>query len=85
MCGKIINTTECCKVGSYAHQVPMVINGKVRGIDYCIADIVAAINTTKLSTVASCCGHGGQCPARIDLEDGRVLHIEFPDNWKSNG
>lgn len=67
---------ECCAAGSYDCQVPMPINGRVQGIDCCIADLVAALNATNLKTVASCCGHGDENIARIDLEDGRVLRLE---------
>jgi len=68
--------SKCCGMGSFEHQIPMPINGRVRGIDYCIADIVAALNTANLVTDFSCCGHGNEKIARIDLEDGRVLRID---------
>jgi hypothetical protein len=70
---------KCCGFGTFDCTVPMAINGRVRGIDYCIADIVAALNAANIPTVASCCGHGQghavKVPARIDLEDGRSLQI----------
>lgn len=66
---------ECCPVGSYEHQIPMPINNRVRHIDYCIADIVAALNSANIKTVASCCGHG-EMDARISLEDGREIFIK---------
>lgn len=66
----------CCPMGTYECQVPMVINGRVQGIDWCIADIVAALNTTvKTKTLASCCGHG-YMDGNIILEDGRELIIK---------
>jgi len=66
---------KCCPRGSYECTVPMPINGRVHGIDYCIADLVAALNAAGISTVASCCGHGNESIARISLEDGRELSI----------
>jgi hypothetical protein len=39
-----------------------------------IADLVDALNTDKLSTVASCSGHGHR-PGRISLKDGRELLV----------
>jgi len=54
----------------------MSIKGRVRGIDYCIADLVAALNAANIITVASCCGHGDESKANILLEDGRMLLIK---------
>ena len=62
-------------MGEDACQVPMPLNGRVQGVDWCIADIVAALNAVGITTVASCCGHGDESIARIDLTDGRVLHV----------
>lgn len=45
-------------------------------IDACIAPIVKALNEGGVATVASCCGHG-KTPGRIDLEDGRILVMDF--------
>jgi len=53
----------------------MPLNGRAQRVDYCIADIVAALNAAGITTVASCCGHGDESIARIDLEDGRVLPV----------
>ena len=53
----------------------MPIKGRVRGIDYCIADIVAALNAANIITVASCCGHK-KIDGIISLEDGRELIIK---------
>ena len=66
---------KCCELGTYECSVPVAINGRVREIDYCIVDLVAALNAGGLTTVASCCGHEEQ-DGRIDLEDGRVLMIK---------
>ncbi len=56
------------------NQVCMPLNGRVQCIDFCIHQIVAALNAGGIRTVASCCGHG-KIPGRIDLEDGRTLAI----------
>lgn len=65
---------QCTPVGEYRCQVPMPLNGRVQGIDICIADIVAALNAANIPTVASCCGHGSG-PAVISLADGREICI----------
>lgn len=39
----MIKPKKHCKMGSYSHTIPMAINGRVRWIDLCIADIVAAL------------------------------------------
>jgi hypothetical protein len=65
---------KCCEIGTYECQVPMPIKGRRQDIDFCIADIVAALNAANIMTVASCCGHG-KMPANIVLEDGRELSI----------
>lgn len=53
----------------------MPLNGRRQDIDYCTADIVAALNAANIKTMASCCGHG-QMEGSIPLADGRVLKIE---------
>lgn len=68
---------KCCDFGTYECQIPMPIKGRRQDIDFCIADIVAALNAANITTVASCCGHG-KIPASIVLEDGRELTI-IPD------
>lgn len=73
--------TECCNVGECAHQISMPINGRVEFIDYCISDIVAALNAAGIATCASCCGHGTQEGGAM-LNDGRILRIE---NVKKGG
>ena len=60
---------------TYDNQVAMPINGRVRGIDWCISHIVAALNAGGVKTVACCCGHG-KIDGRIDLADGRILTIK---------
>lgn len=65
---------KCCEIGTYGHQILMPLASRVRGIDFCISDIVAALNAANIKTVASCCGHG-KMQGRISLEDGRELKI----------
>ena len=68
---------KCCPMGSYACTVPIPTRQhRVEHIDYCIADIVAALNAANIRTVASCCGHG-EIEASIVLEDGRHLRFEM--------
>jgi len=59
---------KCCDLGTYKCTIPMPIKGRVQYIDYCISDIVAALNAAHITTVASCCGHGIM-PATILLEE----------------
>ncbi len=65
---------KCCGMGTYKCQVPMPIKGRRQDIDYCIADIVAALNAANIITVASCCGHS-KADGNIILEDDRILII----------
>lgn len=65
---------KCCAIGSYEHHIPMPINGRLRDVDFCIADIVAALNAANIKTEASCCGHG-KFDGSIVLADGRDLVI----------
>lgn len=65
---------KCCGLGTYEHQVPMPILGRRQDIDFCIADIVAALNAANIITTMSCCGHG-KMDAIICLEDGREIRI----------
>lgn len=70
---------KCCNVGTYEHTVPMAIKGRRQDVDYCIADIIAALNAANITTLASCCGHGrdnnGLGEGSIILEDGRELIV----------
>lgn len=75
---------ECGGVKTYANQVCMPINGKVRCIDWCIHPVVAALNAGGVHTVACCCGHETQ-DGRIDLVDGRVLIIQKEHLPKGDG
>ena len=76
----VTNTKSCDRcdgpggLKTYANQVTMPINGRVRSIDHCIHRIVAALNAANIQTVASCCGHKTM-NGNIILEDGRVLII----------
>lgn len=62
---------------TFSNQACLPINGRVQCIDWCIHQLVAALNAGGIETVASCCGHGAQ-RGRIDLRDGRVLWIDTP-------
>lgn len=70
-----VRPQACCAMGSYECQVPMPLNGRLQSIDYCIADVVAALNAAGLRTLASCCGHGDESRAVVTLADGRDLRI----------
>ena len=70
---------KCCDLGTGECTVPTHVSGRRRDIDFCIADIVAALNAANIVTVASCCGHGKR-DGDIILEDSRFLRIgRFPD------
>lgn len=58
---------------TYANQVCLPISGGVC-VDWCIHQIVAALNAGGVQTAACCCGHGRQ-PGRIDLVDGRKIML----------
>lgn len=47
----------------------------VKGIDSCIAPIVAALNAHGIKTDYSCCGHGKE-DGEIKLADGRTLIVK---------
>ena len=68
------NPKKCCSMGDHEHTIPMPINGRSVDIDFCIADLIAALNAANIRTVASCCGHGKQ-PVSIALEDGREITL----------
>jgi hypothetical protein len=59
---------------TYANQACLPLNGRVVCVDWCIHQIVAALNAGGIETTVSCCGHG-KMDGRIDLKDGRVLLI----------
>ena len=62
-------------VVTYANQACLPIRGRVICVDWCIHQIVAALNAGGVETVASCCGHGKQ-DGLITLADGRELIIK---------
>lgn len=64
---------KCCEMGNYAHQIFMPVNGRVVGIDFCVCDIVAALNASGIQTTMSCCGHGDLKKRIIMLKDGRII------------
>lgn len=53
-------------------------DGKMRGIDACIAPLVKVLNDVGIGTRSSCCGHGRQLGS-VALADGRELIIA-PDS-----
>jgi hypothetical protein len=67
----------CGTMGEYTDVVSLPLNGRVRTIDRCIHQIVAALNAGGVETTACCCGHGKQW-GDITLEDGRTLIILPP-------
>jgi hypothetical protein len=71
----LVRRRGCTPVGGYLCQVPMPLNGRLQCIDFCIADIVAALNAANIKTVASCCGHGDESKSSVMLEDGRELLV----------
>ena len=80
----MINKPEkCCNVGEYTCQVPIPLNGRLQSIDYCIADIVAALNAANINTLASCCGHG-KYKGSIILEDGREIIIKESPSYNGS-
>ena len=71
----MIKPKKCCEVGTYKCQIPMPINTRTRYIDFCIADIVSALNAANIKTLVSCCGHK-KFDGMIGLEDGREIIIK---------
>ena len=73
-----IHSGECCDgpggEKTYANQVLLPLDGRVRAIDLCIHELVAARSAGGITTTASCCGHG-KVPGIISLKDGRHLVI----------
>lgn len=79
-----VTPTDCCSPGDYDCQVPMPISRRIEYIDFCIADIIAALNAANIITIASCCGHGLR-DASIILEDGREIAIKnVPRYWMNH-
>ncbi len=72
------NCGECGSVEIYDKQIRMPIGGRVRCIDPCIHDIVAALNAGSVPTIGCCCGHG-KTNGSILLDDGRELIIKIKD------
>ena len=65
---------QCCDIGTYGCDIPMPIARRVEWIDFCIADIVAALNAANIKTIASCCGHA-KMDGSVLLEDGREIVV----------
>ena len=71
---------NCGGKETYANQAMMPINGKVRCIDWCIHQIIAALNAGGVETFSSCCGHGVH-DGEIVLENRRVLIIKAAEPY----
>ena len=74
---------QCCRGATNDHAVPMPIRRRVEYVDFCVAEIVAALNAAGVPTNASCCGHGKANPY-IVLWDDRIIEI-WPSlkKWQS--
>ena len=75
---KMKRPDNCCGVGTFEHEVCMPISGRLQGVDFCISDIVAALNAGNVITVGSCCGHGKR-KGIVNLIDGRIITVEGYD------
>lgn len=75
---------ECCGLGDYTCQVSMPIAGRLVSVDFCIHDVVAALNAANIRTAASCCGHG-KADAHILLETGQEIVIKRPVKVRDGG
>lgn len=60
---------------TYRNQICLPINNKVVCVDFCIHQIVAALNAGGVETVASCCGHRKR-DGSIMFKDGRELIVK---------
>lgn len=69
--------------GTYANQAVLPLNGKAVCVDWCIHQIVAALNAGGVWTTACCCGHGRK-DGFINLADGRALVIKAPTETPLN-
>jgi hypothetical protein len=67
----------CGTMGAYTDVVTMPLNGRVRTIDRCIHQLIAALNAGGVETVACCCGHGDKV-GNILLGDGRTILVLPP-------
>lgn len=68
-----VKEVKLCKES--AARKALGIKVGMAGVDTCIADIVQALNTAGIYTIASCCGHG-ETDGSIILEDSRELVIK---------
>jgi hypothetical protein len=74
----VMAVTDLSEDGYEHLMVTLPIAGRTVWCDPAIADLVTALNTGDLSTLASCSGHGYQ-PGSVALADGRCLMV-FPDH-----
>lgn len=66
----------CTEFNQEVCKVPTLINGVEKELDFCIEDIVLALNKGGIKTTSSCCGHDRKT-GYIYLQDGRELKIGF--------
>ena len=65
-----------CKAGDVKYfNLPV---GGLVAIDSCLVELVLTLNENGFETCECCCGHGDV--GRVFLTDGRVLHIESPND-----
>lgn len=65
----------CTEFNQEVCKVPTLINGVEKELDFCIEDIVMALNAGGIKTISSCCGHT-LSTGTIFLEDGRELMVK---------
>lgn len=68
----------CTEFNQEVCKVPTLIAGEEKHIDFCIEDIVAALNIGGIKTTSSCCGHDEEV-GYIYLQDGRKLVVKLED------
>jgi hypothetical protein len=61
-----------CKWGTYKEV--KLLNGSIKHIDFCIADLIQIMNNNGIETINSCCGHG-KIPASILIKDFKTKQI----------
>lgn len=64
---------RCKRCGRLDEEI--MIDGKIVGVDACIADVVIALNNHGIKTVSCCCRHGID-DGYIMFEDGRKIIIK---------
>ena len=46
----LVKMRGCTPIGEYKCQIPMPLNGRRHDVDWCIADIVTALNAANIRT-----------------------------------